>query len=257
MPTVLITGANRGLGLEFARQYAADGWTVYAACREPHAASRLAQIARSGAAAGRGATPGRRKTAQPGRAAAAGEGSGRGTLSILQLDVTDARSIEQAGRTVREPIDVLINGAGIMGGSQAFGRMDYGAWEAVLRVNTLGPMRVSEALADQIARSDRRLIVTITSGLGSIADNTSGGWIAYRSSKTAVNMVMRSLAVELAPRRIICLAVSPGWVQTDMGGPGAPLTAAESVGAMRRLFDRLGPDDSGKFFGHDGRSIPW
>ncbi len=127
----------------------------------------------------------------------------------------------------------------------------------MLRVNTLGPMRVTEAFAAHVARRDRRLIVTITSGLASIADNTSGGWIAYRSSKAAVNMVMRSIAVELASRGIICVVVSPGWVQTDMGGPGAPLTPSESVTALRRLFEKLRPRDSGKFFSHDGRELPW
>jgi len=227
MPSVLITGANRGLGLELARQYAADDWTVYAACREPAKARGLAQIASSG------------------------------SLSVLQMDVTDPAAIERAARAVSGPIDVLINNAGIMGGSQSFGQMDYEAWESVLRVNTLGPLRVSEAFRAHLERSDRRLLVTITSGLASIGDNVSGGWIAYRSSKAAVNMVMRSLAVDLAARRVTCVVVSPGWVQTDMGGPSATLTAAESVSALRRLFARLGPSDSGRFFSHDGKEMSW
>ena len=227
MPSVLITGANRGLGLELARQYAADGWTVHAACRDPSSARELANIASSG------------------------------SLSVVQMDVTDPAAIERAARAVSEPIDVLINNAGIMGESQSFGRMDYAAWEAVLRVNTLAPLRVTEAFAGHLGRSDRRLIVTITSGLASIGENTSGGWIAYRSSKAAVNMVMRSVAVGLAARRITCVVVSPGWVQTDMGGPSATLTPAESVSALRRLFARLGPSDSGKFFGYDGQEVAW
>jgi NAD(P)-dependent dehydrogenase (short-subunit alcohol dehydrogenase family) len=227
MPSVLITGASRGLGLELARQYAADHWTVYAACRDPGSAGGLAQI------------------------------NARDSISILQMDVTDAAGIERAARAVSGPIDVLVNNAGIMGGSESFGHMDYASWEAVLRVNTLAPLRIIEAFAAHLERSDRRLAVTITSALASIGENTSGGWIAYRSSKAAVNMVMRSLAVELASRRIACVVVSPGWVQTDMGGPSATLTPAESVSALRRLFERLGPSDSGKFFGYDGREVRW
>lgn len=227
MPSVLITGASRGLGLELARQYAADHWTVYAACRNPASARQLADLA------------------------------SKGSLSVLQMDVTDAAQIERAARSVSGPLDVVINNAGIMGSGQSFGRMDYEAWEAVLRVNTLAPHRVAEAFTAHLERGDRRLLVTITSGLASIGENTSGGWIAYRSSKAAVNMVMRSLAVELASRRMTCVVVSPGWVQTDMGGPGAPLTPAESVAALRRLFARLGPSDSGKFFSYDGKEVSW
>jgi NAD(P)-dependent dehydrogenase (short-subunit alcohol dehydrogenase family) len=121
----------------------------------------------------------------------------------------------------------------------------------------MGPMRVSEAFVDHVARSERKLIVTLTSGMGSLADNTSGGSIAYRSSKAAVNMVMRSLAIDLAPRGITCLVVNPGWVRTDMGGSHATLTPAESVNRLRDLIQTLGPAQSGKFFNHDGREYPW
>jgi NAD(P)-dependent dehydrogenase (short-subunit alcohol dehydrogenase family) len=118
-------------------------------------------------------------------------------------------------------------------------------------------MRVSEAFVDHVARSERKLIVTLTSGMGSIADNTSGGSIAYRSSKAAVNMVMRSLAIDLAPLRITCVVINPGWVLTDMGGPHATLTAAESVAMLRRQIDSLGPPQSGKFFNFEGREYAW
>jgi NAD(P)-dependent dehydrogenase (short-subunit alcohol dehydrogenase family) len=115
-----------------------------------------------------------------------------------------------------------------------------------------------EAFLDHVARSERKLIVTLTSGMGSIADNTSGGSIAYRSSKAAVNMVMRSLAIDLAPRGITCAVVNPGWVLlTDMGGPRATMTPAESVKKMRDLIETLGPAQSGRFFNHDGREYPW
>ena len=137
------------------------------------------------------------------------------------------------------------------------GNIDYKEWAKVLDVNTIGPMRVSEAFVDHVARSKRKLIVTLTSGMGSIADNTSGGSIAYRSSKAAVNMVMRSLATDLAPRDITCVVVNPGWVLTDMGGPHAKMTPAESVKKLRDLIETLGPTQSGKFFNRNGREYAW
>ena len=121
----------------------------------------------------------------------------------------------------------------------------------------MGPMRVIESFTDQIARSERQLVVTITSGMGSIGDNTSGGSIAYRSSKAAVNMAMKSAAIDLASMRITCVVVNPGWVRTDMGGPNATLTPEESVTALRRLIEKLGPEQSGKFFHYDGSEYPW
>ncbi len=231
MPSVLITGANRGLGLEFARQYLADGWQVYAACRDPASASELRQLA----------------------------DAGDGNLRILALDVAEPASVRAAAAELDgRAIDLLLNNAGVGGTrGQTIGNIDYEAWAKVLDVNTMGPVRVSEAFVDHVVRSERKLIVTLTSGMGSIADNTSGGSIAYRSSKAAVNMVMRSLAIDLAPRGITCVVVNPGWVQTDMGGPNATLTPSESVGALRRLFETLGPPQSGKFFNHDGREYPW
>jgi NAD(P)-dependent dehydrogenase (short-subunit alcohol dehydrogenase family) len=199
MPSALITGANRGLGLEFARQYLADGWQVYAACRDPNSASELGRLADTSDA----------------------------KLHILALDVTDPASVKGAAVKVDgQAIDLLVNNAGIGGArGQTIGNIDYEAWAKVLDVNTMGPMRVSEAFVDHVAKSERKLIVSLTSGMGSLADNTSGGSIAYRSSKAAVNMVMRSLAIDLA----------------DMGGPHATLTAAESVNKLRRLFEILGP----------------
>jgi NAD(P)-dependent dehydrogenase (short-subunit alcohol dehydrogenase family) len=231
MPTVLITGANRGIGLEFARQYATDGWDVFASCRNPKAAKELASLVRS---------------------------SGD-KVTVLAMDVTDGESVHAAVRQFRNAaIDLLVNNAGISGMSgQRTGHIDYENWAQVLDVNTMGPMRVIEAFADHVARSERRLIVTITSGMGSLADNTSGGSIAYRTSKAAVNMAMRSVAAELGPRGITCVVVNPGWVKTRMGGAGAPLPVQDSVAAMRRLLDRLRPSDSGKFFDRDDGEHPW
>jgi NAD(P)-dependent dehydrogenase (short-subunit alcohol dehydrogenase family) len=231
MPTVLTTGANRGLGFEFANQYAAEGWRVFAACRNPAGAIALQNM----------------------------PPALRDMISIISMDVTDIDSVRTAASTLKEvAIDVLINSAGITGISgQGTGQFDYASWARVLNVNTMGPLRVLEAFTDSVARSERRLVVTITSGMGSLADNTSGGSIAYRSSKAAVNMVMRCAAIDLAPRRINCVLVNPGWVRTDMGGPGATLTPDESVAAIRRLIEKLGPSDSGKFYQYDGREYPW
>ena len=231
MSSVLITSANRGLGLEFAAQYLAADWQVYAACRRPQSADELQQLARE----------------RPDR------------ISILAMDVTDNASVAAAAASLRERgIDVLINSAGIVGApAQRTGNLDYASWRQVLDVNTLGPMRVTEAFIEHLARSARKLVVTITSGMGSIADNTSGGSIAYRSSKAAVNMAMRSAAIDLRPRGISCVVLNPGWVRTDMGGPNATLSVEASVTAMRRLIERLGAEQSGKFFNYDGREYPW
>jgi NAD(P)-dependent dehydrogenase (short-subunit alcohol dehydrogenase family) len=229
MPSIMITSANRGLGLEFARQYAPDGWRIFAACRNPDVAHDLHKLARTHA------------------------------VTVLAMDVTDRASIRRAAAGLNdEPIDVLLNSAGIIGKpAQRIGNIDYESWEHVLNVNTTGPLRVTEAFIEHVARSERKLIVTITSGLGSIADNTSGGSIAYRTSKAAVNMAMRSAAIDLAPRGIACVLVNPGWVKTDMGGPNAPLTPYESVTALKRLIATFGLAHSGRFFHYDGGEYPW
>jgi NAD(P)-dependent dehydrogenase (short-subunit alcohol dehydrogenase family) len=229
--STLITGANRGLGFEFASQYLADEWRVFAVCRDPAAASKLRRLAQGTA----------------------------GMLTIVAMDVTDPESIRNAATQLRDvAIDLLINSAGIAGASaQKTGNVDYESWAHVFSVNTMGPLRVLESFSDHIARSKRKLVITITSGMGSLVDNTSGSAIAYRSSKAAVNMVMRSAAIDLAPRGITCVLLNPGWVRTDMGGPKASLSPQESVTAMRRLIDMFGPDQTGKFYNYDGREYPW
>jgi NAD(P)-dependent dehydrogenase (short-subunit alcohol dehydrogenase family) len=231
MPSTLITGANRGIGLEFARQYLADGWQVYAACRHPDSASELRRLA----------------------------DDSDDKVQIQALDVTDPVSVQAAAAELEgQAIDLLLNNAGVGGArGQTIGNIDYEVWAKVLDVNTMGPLRVSEAFVDHVAKSERKLIVTLTSGMGSLADNTSGGSIAYRSSKAAVNMVMRSLAIDLASRGITCVVVNPGWVQTDMGGANATLTPAKSVTALTRLIETLGPAQSGKFFNYDGCEYAW
>jgi NAD(P)-dependent dehydrogenase (short-subunit alcohol dehydrogenase family) len=231
MPAVLITGASRGLGFELAKQYAVEGWRVIACCRKPEDAIALKKLAPSAP----------------------------DMVSVVAMDVADNDTVRNAALALKNVVvDILINSAGIAGvPQQSTGQIDYASWARVLDVNTMGPLRVLEAFTDNLARSERRLVVTITSGMGSLADNTSGGSIAYRSSKAAVNMVMRSAAIDLAPRGITCVLINPGWVKTDMGGPDATLSPQQSVSAMRRLIERLGPHDSGKFYNYDGREYPW
>ena len=231
MNTVLVTGSNRGLGLEFTRQDAAEGWQVYAACRDPGAAGMLRELS---------------------------AGSG-GRIAVIALDVSNLASVRAAAQSLAgTPIDLLVNNAGV--GSprgQKLGALDYAAWARVLDVNTLGPMRVTEAFLDHLAAGSGKKVVTITSGMGSIADNSSGGSYAYRSSKSAVNMVMKSLSLDLAPRGITCIVMNPGWVRTDMGGPGGKISPEESIAGMRRVIAKLKPGDTGKFFNYDGGEYPW
>jgi len=231
MPTLLITGANRGLGLEFARQYAADGWQVFAACRAPAAATELQRLAAESGA----------------------------RIRVIEMNVTDTASVRAAAAGLNgEAIDLLLNNAGVGGPpGQQLGSLDYAAWTRVLDTNSLGPMRVTEAFLENVAKSHLKQIVTITSGMGSIEDNTSGGRYAYRSSKAAVNMVMKSLSVDLAPRGITCIVMNPGWVRTDMGGSGGKLSPAESIKAMRSVIAALKPEDSGKFLNYTGKPYPW
>ncbi len=221
MPTVLITGAGRGIGREFARQYEAKGWRVVATCRDPSKYDLEGEV--------------------------------------YPLDVTDPASIAALhGELDGEGIDLLINNAGIYGPrGAALGGIDYGAWEDVLRTNVLGPVRVAEAFAGMVGRSDLKIMVFISSKMGSIGDNTSGGGYIYRSSKTALNMAVASLSVDLSGRGIICLLFHPGWVKTDMGGASAPVDAAASVAGMCAVIDRATPADSGRFFNYDGKQLPW
>lgn len=227
MPNVLITGANRGLGLEFARQYADEGWRVFATCRDPDRAGQL---------------------------------EGRtGDIRVHRLDVADFGQIDALARELKdEPIDLLINNAGVYGtGPQTLESLDYDEWSRVMRVNCLAPIRICRAFLEQVARSDRKIIVAISSKMGSIDDNTSGGAYIYRTSKAALNAAMKSLAIDLAPRGVTAAILHPGWVRTDMGGPGGRISAEESVSGMRRVMAALEPPDAGKFLGYDGAVVPW
>jgi NAD(P)-dependent dehydrogenase (short-subunit alcohol dehydrogenase family) len=227
MPTVLITGANRGLGLEFARQYAADGWRVIACTRVTDAPALRELVA---------AAP---------------------QVSANVLDVTDHTAIDRLATELSAmPIDVLLNVAGVMG-SKRFGETDYAEWTHVLTVNVLAPMKMAEAFVQHVASSDQKKIVTLSSRMGSIGDNTSGGYYAYRSSKAAANAVMKSMALDLAGRGIIAVPIHPGWVRTDMGGASAPLQTPDSAAGMRKVIAALTLADSGKFLQYEGQELAW
>lgn len=231
MPTLLITGANRGLGLEFTRQYAAAGWRVLACCRTPHQATALQALA--------DATPGQ--------------------ISLHALDVADLEAIDMLARELRgTPVDLIINNAGIYPDRRGgFGQTDYDAWLQAFLVNTMAPTKMVEAFIGNLELGQRKIVATISSKMGSVTDNTSGDCYLYRSSKAATNMVVKSLALDLAARGIRAVVLHPGWVQTDMGGPNALITPAQSIAGMRQVLDRLTDADSGRFISYDGTEVPW
>jgi len=232
MDTVLITGSNRGIGLEFARQYAADGWRVLACCRHPEKADALNSLA----------------ALYP------------GLMTVHALDVADPVQIDRLAQELAEnTIDLLVNNAGIYPDSdkKGFGHIDYAEWVQAFRINTMAPLKLAEAFSAQISRSRLKTIVTITSMMGSIEDNRGGGSYIYRSSKAAVNMVMKTLAIDLKPLGIMSAVFHPGWVKTDMGGPNAMITTEQSVSGIRRLIGKLSIAESAKFFAYNGQMIPW
>ena len=223
-PTVLITGANRGLGLEFARQLSAAGATVIGTARSPEKAEELRALG----------------------------------VRVEALDVADPESVAALAKRLGEtPIDILINNAGIGGRAPTLDALDPELAARVYDVNCLGPMRVTKALLPALRRGDRKTVVNISSQLGSIERNGGGGYYGYRESKAALNMFTRSIAGELASDGFICIAMSPGWVRTDMGGPQAPLSPEQSIRGMLTVIDGLTPAKSGQFWNHDGEELPW
>ncbi len=223
-PTVLVTGANRGLGLEFARQYAAAGWRVIGTARIPEEAADLQAL----------------------------------EIRVEALDVADPASVAAlASELEGQAIDLLINNAGIFPRVDRLAETDFEDVARTFDVNTIGPMRVTRALLPNLQQGSRRQIVSITSGLGSIANNTSGRYYGYRESKAALNMFTRSLAVELKELGFTCIVMSPGWVRTDMGGPNASLSPEESVAGMREVIAGLGAADTAGFWSWDGERLPW
>ena len=174
------------------------------------------------------------------------------------MDMRNPEQIARFGTQLKgKPIDLLFCNAGISGKrGMALGSFDFQSWEEVLRVNLLGPAALAEALVDHVAASERKTIALMSSRLGSIGES-SGMTLPYSTSKAALNMLAKGLAATLASKAIIVVAVSPGWVRTDMGGAGAPLSPEASVRGLRKVIEGLTPRDSGRFLSHDGTEIPW
>ena len=224
MATWLVTGANRGIGLQFARTLSARGERVVGTARRPE---RAAELAQTGA-------------------------------RVEVLDVGDDASVAALAKSLAgQPLDVLVLSAAIGEAGPAVDRLVAVDVERTLNVDAVGAVRVTTALLPNLRAGKRRTIVALSSGLGSIDRNSEGGWIAYRMAKAALNMFVRSAASELARERFLCVLIDPGWVRTDMGGRGATLTPEESVEAMLRSIERLGPSDSGRFIDRRGRDVPW
>ncbi len=221
MATVVITGANRGLGLEMARQYAADGWHVIGTAREPEKAKELNAIDQ---------------------------------VTVMQLDAADDSSVENfVGKLGDQPVDLFINNAGIYGPSE----FDRDKWLDLFNINVIGPVKLATALKDNVIKSTDKKMVVISSQVGSIAENDSGSMMYYRTSKAAVNQAWNCLAQQWQDEGLTLAMLHPGWVQTDMGGANADLTPQESVEGMQSVIDGLSHDQNGKFYDYSGREIPW
>lgn len=228
MPTCMITGANRGIGLELARQYAHDGWTVIATCRNVISPGPIATI--------------------------------KGDVQVHSLDVTDHRQVDRLAEELEgTAIDLLINNAGIYEDRNASHQdIDYEDWEKSFRVNTMAPLKMCEAFLPHVTASEGRMIATVSSVLGSIAESSpNSASYAYRTSKAAVNMAMHVFAGEVRDKGVSVILLHPGWVQTDMGGASAAITAETSAAGIRKVLKGAGLAESGRFFAYDGREIPW
>lgn len=235
MPVLVITGATRGLGLEFARQYAAQGWEVVTINRRRCEA--LDALARD----------------YP--------------VQTIVADLTDDQSLREAVKEIpHSAIDLLLNNAGTMGDGtmadagrshQAFGTFNRDEWLRVFDLNVCTPMAVTELLVDRLAAAKQPVVVTLSSILGSNALNSIGNFYAYRASKAAVNSIMKSMGINLKERGITCVALHPGWVRTDMGGPSAEFDAAEAISSARSTIADLGLDDTGRYLSWNGEEIPY
>jgi NAD(P)-dependent dehydrogenase (short-subunit alcohol dehydrogenase family) len=225
---VLITGANRGIGLEFARQYAEAGWKVIACCRDLKQAADLQELADT----------------YP-------------DIKAYPLDVADFAAIEALAENLKGvKIDVLINNAGVYPHSD-LNHADPEQWLHAFKVNSMAPFKMAAAFTPHIAASRLKKLVTLSSKMGSLDDNTSGGSYIYRTSKVAANMVMKSLAIDLQAFGISVAVLHPGWVQTEMGGPGALIDTRTSVLGLRKVIEHLNLDNSGRFIAYDGKVINW
>ena len=227
----MVTGANRGIGLEYVRQYAQSGAYVIACCRHPELATQLCSLATKHT----------------------------NNVIVHALDVSDDAQINALKVAIgSRPIDVLINNAGVYGGgNQRLGECDNSEWLRTLQVNSIAAYKIISVFADNVARSTKKTIVGMTSKMGSMDDNGSGGCYMYRSSKAALNAILKSAAVDLRSRGVIVLTLHPGWVRTDMGGSGALISAQTSVTGLRKIIDNAGLENSGKFYQYNGAEVPW
>lgn len=229
--SVLITGSNRGIGLELARIFSQYDWDVIATCRKPDEALALKGI--------QAATEGR--------------------LKIKQLDIAnDGEISDLAAELASKDLDILINNAGILGPEeQEFGLLDEELWLEAFKVNAIGPYKIARAFLDHVARGRKRIIATITSEMGSVTNNSSGDYYAYRSSKAAANMIVKNMSLDLRRQGITCVALHPGWVKTRLGGNQAPLSPEESAEGLFRILSSLTEEQNGAFLDYEGRNIPW
>jgi NAD(P)-dependent dehydrogenase (short-subunit alcohol dehydrogenase family) len=222
--TVLITGCDTGLGREFARAYARDGWHVVATYRD--LANRIPTTEVTGA------------------------------IEHHQLDVTISDQFAALKRSLGDaPIDVLLSNAGIGLDIRRFGDIDFAYFRKMYETNTVGPMMLAQSFAENVRRGAGRRMAFVSSRMGSIASNLSGGHYGYRASKAGLNAIIRSLAIDLYPRGIRVVALHPGWART--AEPNAPVSAEDSVAGMRRIIERLGAHDTGQFYNYDGAPLPW
>ncbi|WP_028116317.1 SDR family oxidoreductase [Ferrimonas senticii] len=230
MATVLITGANRGLGFEFVRQYAAANWQVIATCRDPQQAAELSALAQA-----------------------------HSNIQIEALAVTDEHSINAlAAKLAGQPIDLLLNNAGVLGDDcDTWDKLDQQRFLDVLNINTVAPALMIKAFKAHVIASERKAIVGISSRIASIDDNGSGNMLAYRTSKVGLNQLLRCASRDLAEYGVKTLALHPGWVQTDMGGSNATFTTEESVRGMIERIDELDETNSGTFVVFNGEQLPW
>lgn len=221
MPTVLITGASRGIGRGFVDRFNEAGWRVISTCRDP------------------------------GSAGLGGE--------VHLLDVTEQASVDALVTTLKgEPIDLLLNNAGIYGPrTYAYDEIDYDVWAEVLSIDAMAPIRVAAALTENVAASNRKLMVFISSVMGSIAETATGEGMIYRSSKACLNAAVNVMSHGLQGHGIACVLLHPGWVRTDMGGPTAAIDTTTSVRGMSDIIDGLQAKDNGRFINYDGTDIPW
>ena len=232
MPTVMITGANRGLGLEFVRQYLCADWRVIATCRQPEQAAELQEI----------------------------KANYQGNCDIYPLEVTDNDAVgELAGLLAGLAIDIFIQNAGILL-DEVFRQTGFADRQRIFRINTLSLLILAEAFIDHIAAGDQKKLIYISSLKASTAESaghTGGGDYCYRASKAAGNSIIKALSFDLAAQGVITAAISPGWVRTDMGGPHAPLSPEESVTLVRQVITNLTPENSGGYFNQTGAANPW